>query len=141
VRPRRRADAGFSLIETLIAVAISGTLVVGIVSGYSTAILGSSRHGKVTDTDVLSRSVAESVEGQAYLPCPATTYSDTASDITYPAGWSASAVAIDVLWWHAATDTFTASCPDEGLQRVTVNVVSPDGDAVRSLQVFKRAAI
>lgn len=135
-----RPSAGFSLIETLIAVVLAGIVVTAVVAGYGTALRGSTRHRSLTDADMVARSVAESIEGQAYLPCPASAYSTSAGDIAYPQGWGPASVTLDVRWWHAGTDTFTASCPDEGLQQITITVSAPDHDVARSLQIYRRSA-
>lgn len=131
-RPRR--DAGFTLVEVLLAVAILGIGVLVIVGGMMTSIKVSDQGRRSAEALNYIRAYAESVAGETYKTCATST--DYAS-YTPPAAYSRSLV---VSNWDAATKTFPGSCPafpDSGLQRITLTITAPDS-TTEVLTVAKR---
>jgi prepilin-type N-terminal cleavage/methylation domain-containing protein len=127
-------DAGFSLVETLIAVAILGIGVVTVVSGMMTSIKISDLDRRQAEGQTALRAYAEAVTGDTYTGCAA---SYPAAAFSAPAGWTA---AMTVAYWSAGTSTFTPTCgTDSGLQRVTLTVTATDGRGSESLSLGKRA--
>ena len=138
MRPRRAAggvpDAGFSLVETLIAVAILGIGVVTVVGGMMTSITVSDLDRRQAEGQTALRAYAEAVAGDTYTGC-ASSYPATAFSV--PSGWTA---AMTVTYWSTATSTFAAACgTDSGLQRVTLTLTATDGRGSESLRLGKRA--
>jgi prepilin-type N-terminal cleavage/methylation domain-containing protein len=127
-------DAGFSLVETLIAVAILGLGVVTVVSGMMTSITIGDLDRRQADGQTALRAYAEAVAGDTYTGCAA---SYPAAAFSAPAGWTA---AMTVAYWSAGTSTFTPTCgTDSGLQRVTLTVTATDGRGSETLRLGKRA--
>lgn len=128
------ADAGFSLVETLIAVAILGLGVVTVVGGMMTSITVSDLDRRQAEGQTALRAYAEAVAGDTYAGC-ASSY--PAAAFSLPSGWTA---AMTVAYWSTATSTFAAACgTDSGLQRVTLTLTATDGRGSESLRLGKRA--
>lgn len=149
-------DAGFSLVEVLIAVAIMGIAMVAVLGALGTQISGVRVHRNQSDANTVVVSAAERVKDPslaAYAPCSdGSTYATVARAVTPPADWTArgwsaaSSMRVpSVLFWNGSA--FGATCYDNDstdtkrvlrLQLVTVEVTSPNGDDVETVQVVKR---
>jgi prepilin-type N-terminal cleavage/methylation domain-containing protein len=129
---RSRDDAGFTLVEVLLAVSILGLGVLVVVGGMMTSIMVSAQGRRSAEGQTAIRAYAEAVSGTAYSPC-ATTYASPGFAV--PSGWSTAPVSVS--YWNGSG--FVAGCaPDAGLQRVTLRLTSVDG-GVESLSLAKRA--
>jgi len=127
-------DAGFSLVETLIGVAILGVGVVTVIGGMMTSITVSDLDRRQADGQTALRAYAEAVAGDTYTGC-ASSY--PAAAFSAPSGWTA---AMTVAYWSTATSSFAAACgTDSGLQRVTLTLTATDGRGAESLRLGKRA--
>jgi prepilin-type N-terminal cleavage/methylation domain-containing protein len=107
---------GFSLVETAVAIALLGVIVVSILSGFSAATLAGNRHQQLTTLDILTRSDAEYIKSQAYIVKPAT-YTNLAA-----AGYSFSYV---VNYYLPSNGTFTTLNSENGLQELVLTVTGP----------------
>jgi prepilin-type N-terminal cleavage/methylation domain-containing protein len=128
-------DAGLTLVEVLLAVAILGIGVTAIVGGMMTSIKSSDMERRAADGQTAMRAYAEAVAGATYAAC-ASSY--TATGFTAPAGFSAS---MTVTYWNASTSSFGSSCTvptDSGLQKVALTVAATDGRATETLTIAKR---
>jgi prepilin-type N-terminal cleavage/methylation domain-containing protein len=147
-RPRPiGSEAGFSLAEIVITIAIVGITFTAILGGLITAITVSSQHQKQATADTLARSAAEWVKDpirNAYVNCAdVSTYGLTG--VSVPAGYSVSVSSVE--FWNgtapsggAYSPTFQSSCgSDPGLQRITITAFGPGAAATETLQVVKRA--
>jgi prepilin-type N-terminal cleavage/methylation domain-containing protein len=75
---RRKAyDAGFTLVEVMVAVVILGLSVAAAVGGLATAISGSNLHRSQADLDAALVTAAERLKTAAYEGC-GSSYSDVA---------------------------------------------------------------
>lgn len=120
-----RRRRGFSLIETLVALALLGVIVIAVLSAFSSATLAGYRHGLDTTLDRLVRSDAEFIKRQGYVrkPPPAGAYLNLAA----PAGY---AFAIQVWYYSpgpAPPRGFAAANPERGLQQITLTATAPGG--------------
>ena len=119
----RRPRAGFTLIETMVALGLLGVIVIAVLGAFSSAALAGSRHVVVTNLDRWARSDAEFIKRQGYIrkPPPAGTYANLAAP-----GY---AFAIQVSYYDPVTRTFgtSAAYPDRGLQQVVLTVNGPGG--------------
>lgn len=130
----RNHDAGFSLVECLITVALLGMSIVAIVGALGTAAATSGVQGRQAEADAALRNAAELVKSQAYLACPTPpTYSVTgatpSTEIT---------IAIEqVEHWNGSS--FQDACPvlDGGFQRITLQATA-GGNFERDLEMIKR---
>lgn len=135
---RGRGEAGETLVETLVAVAILGIAGVSILGGLMASIVGSDYHRHQATAETLVRAAAEAVKGATYQPCPAT--------YTLPSPGAGFASAITrVEYWSGTTvgnpNAFLPNCVtagDQGLQRITLTVTAADGRGTETIQVLKR---
>jgi prepilin-type N-terminal cleavage/methylation domain-containing protein len=148
-RPARfGSEAGFSLAEIVITIAIVGITFTAILGGMITAITVSSQHRKQATADTVARSAAEWIKDpaqNAYVNC-AGTGSYSLSGLTVPTGYAVSVTAVQ--YWNgtvpsgaAYQPTFQSGCPssDQGLQRITISATAPSSSATETVQVLKRA--
>lgn len=144
--PHRRHDAGESLLELLVAVALLGTASVSILAGFGTLIKTSAAGKKTADTATVLTAAAESVSDNVRNPyqadCQPLRY-DPLAGVTLPAGVAATEVSIDaVRYWDG--DEFVADAelcvddtvPEYRLQLVTVAVRTSASE--RTIDVVKR---
>lgn len=131
MRGAPRPDAGFSLVELMLAVAILGISALAIVGGMMTSIQVSDLGRRQAEGQTQVRAFAEAVAGAPYSTC-ATSY---ATSYAPPAGYGTS---MTVAYWDG-TSSFTSTCPtDTGLQRVTLTVTADDGRGSESVAIAKR---
>lgn len=122
-----------TLVEMLLAVAIMGIGVLGVVAGMMTSIQVSDLGKNAADGQTALRSYAEAVTGDTYSSC-ATTY--PAAGFTTPTGWTSS---MTVAYWNKGSSTFGSTCgTDSGLQRVTLSLTANDGRGTETLRLVKR---
>ena len=124
---RQVPDAGFSLIELLIATAIMGTAVIALVTGMGTLLNSSSQNRQATTSAIVARSYAEALDVAVAQPGAWCSSSYTVS-YTPPAGYSVTPTAAPCPANNATTPQF---------QRVTIVVTSPS-TATESLTVVVR---
>jgi prepilin-type N-terminal cleavage/methylation domain-containing protein len=114
---------GFSLIETTVALALLGVIVVTIMSAFSAVTLAATRHQQETTLDRLSRSDAEYIKSQIYSATPKTTPYLNLSVSGY-------AFTYQVLYYAAGPPpTFLATNADAGLQEIVLTVSGPNGSS------------
>ena len=140
-RPRRD-EAGTTLVEVLMTVAILGIAVVAIVAAMGTSIIGTDHHRKQAQAQTVLLSATDAVKSQTanpYQPCATTGSYSAGSNVTLPAGWTASAVTVrSVKYWNGSAFAVSCPSPDSKLQLIDVQVATPDGRATESVAVVKR---
>ena len=131
---RRGRDAGFTLVESLVAIALLGLSVVAILGAIGTAASTTGLQARQADADAGLRSGAELVKSQPYVACPAIPAYDPSQATTAPD------LELTATVEHWDGSSFVGSCPlvDGGFQRVTVTATAANGAFTRSLQVIKR---
>jgi len=136
---RCRGEAGESLAELLVAIAIVGIAVVVIVGSMAAAIGLSTQHRQQATGSTLLTSAADAVKSTGYLPCSPTApdYSPALGTVTIPSGYTVTVNNVRSL------DTTGASVPcpstDTKLELVTVSVKNPSG-VTTSVDVTKRTS-
>lgn len=130
----RARDGGFTLVESLVAIALLGLSVVAILGAIGTAASTTGLQARQADADAGLRSGAELVKSQPYVACPAVAAYDPSQATTSPD------LTLTATIEHWNGSTFVASCPvvDGGFQRVTVTATAANGAFTRSLEVVKR---
>jgi prepilin-type N-terminal cleavage/methylation domain-containing protein len=146
------SDAGFSLVEILITIAIVGITFSAILGGLMASITVSALQRKEATADTIVRSAAELVkdsEQNPYRNCAGTgAYSLTG--LSVPSGFSVQITS--VAYWNGDgiggpsgvltpyAVGFQPNCPsqDHGIQQITISATSSDGQATESVQVIKR---
>ncbi len=101
-----RSESGMSLIETLVALALLGTIGVGFLSSMGTATKATIVADEQVTAESLARSEIEYIKTSNYQ---SSYLIDPALDI--PSGWSISDPAVEAL--HD---------PDDGIQKVVISV-------------------
>lgn len=129
---RADSEAGFTLVELLLAVGILGISGVALIGGMMTSIQVSDLGRRQAEGQGEVRAYAEAVAGAAYANCAAS-YSTFYSP---PSGYTAT---MTVAYWDG-TSAFTSTCgTDSGLQRVTLTVSATDGRGSETVAIAKRA--
>jgi type II secretory pathway pseudopilin PulG len=160
----RRGEAGETLVEILITVAIVGIGVVTIMGAIWTALRVADYHRKTTNADVVLRNFAEAMQEKSgtfqYKPCATLTganayptYTPVAPDTDHhPATYQATITKIEYLTGYTAGNdptwqNSTSGCPgggDQGAQRITLKVDGPTNDpqvrGVETVTIVKRDA-
>lgn len=118
-----KGEKGFTIIETLVALALLGIIAVAFLSGVATASKASSIANERAIAESLVRSEAEYVKSCAYQ--------DSASEypvdpsLTVPDSWIVPPPVVGLV--HAT---------DDGIQEVTVTA-EHNGEEVLSLKIYK----
>src|SRR6202022_4602540 len=112
----RRHSGGFSMVETMVAIALLGVIVVSVVSAFSTVSLATQRYGVTTNLDRLTRSEAEFIKSQTYIRKGGAPYRNLAAP-----GY---AFAVQILYYNPVNQTFTAANNDVGLQEIVLTVTA-----------------
>jgi prepilin-type N-terminal cleavage/methylation domain-containing protein len=147
--PRRspHSEAGFSLPEVLITIAIVAITFTAILGGMITSISVSALHRKQATADTVGRDAAEWIKDSLknpYAPCAGpNTY--TFTRLSVPSGFSVSVQSVQ--YWNgvapssaAYAPAFVSVCPatDQGIQRITIVASSSDGQDTERVQILKR---
>ncbi len=141
-----RDEQGFSLTESVVALAVLGLVVASMVGGMATSIATSDIHRQQSETNAVLVSAAEYVKNAVYQPC-ASSY--PVADSALPSSWSTvpqDPVMTTVRSWNpvALTWDLPPICHDTdgsslfAMQKVTINVIDPGGRASASLDIIKR---
>ena len=145
VRQAQR-QAGFTLVEVLLAIAVLGIGVLATVSGMMTSIKVSTQGQAAAESLTALRGYAEAVAEAPYVECGAlspSAYTPAFTSFSVPAGLTATSTLQRWSGGSAATGTFvsTVACtsPDAGIQKITLTVTGTDG-VVQSLGLVKRRA-
>jgi Tfp pilus assembly protein PilV len=132
-----RTEAGTTLVEVLITVAILGIGVVGVVGALGTSIIGTDHHRKQAQAHTVLLSAVDAVKSQPYQAC-ASSYA-ASTGVTLPAGWTSSTISVpSVTYWDGSAFSSACPSPDSKLQLVKIQVASADGRATESVSVVKR---
>jgi hypothetical protein len=128
---RLSSEAGETLAELLVTIAILGVAIVAIVGGLGDAILASTVHRSHATADAAARSAAEKLKNRDIATMPwnsSGTYSISGATIT----------AQCLKDTDAIPPTFD-TCPagDLGLQKLTVAVSGPKG-VTETFEILKR---
>ena len=157
--PGERSEAGETLIEVIIATALMGLAVVGIIGGLAATVLGSHVHREQADGSAVLGSAMERTKSTDFdfsnVDCTISAanreknYETTAGGATLPPNWPPPPAGTS--YFHASilfenvslvgsvpTVSFTGNCVD-GLRRqlVTLTLTSPDRRAVPALSFIK----
>lgn len=126
-------EAGETLVEVLVAIAILGLAAVAILAGLQLSVKSSDIHRKEATGGSYVRSLAEAVESYVaaapanYKPCAIAGYYTGKVTLALPTGYTPTAAAAQV--WNGSA---WAPCgSDTGVQRVMLTVTSP-GDATHT---------
>lgn len=141
--PRAAVEEGFTLVECVISIAILGIAFAALLGGMATSATTSDFHRKEATANTLLVSSAEAVKDEIRNPfrnanCSTSAAYNPYTGITLPTpSWTITSA--PVQYWNGTA--FGATCfPAYRLQLVTLSVHSPDGRAVETVGVVKRAS-
>jgi Tfp pilus assembly protein PilV len=137
-------DAGFSLTESIIAVALMAIAVVPILLAAGLTLRTSSQSRSLTRVETVLANAADRVN-RAPEGCDYAVYVQAAA---LAEGWQASQAAVSYQYYEPGASATTGgawksgACPSgvrsTGLvQMVTISLTAPDGMTVRTVQVVK----
>ena len=132
----RSSEAGETLVEVLMTVAIIGIAMVSILAGIGASIRFSATHRTAAGSGVALASAAEAVKGASggsatCATLSTSTYATAVATAPRPSGWSSADVTIE-----------SASCVAVNgiaLPRITIVATAPAGGSVESLTVVRRS--
>lgn len=141
-----RRDAGFSLVEMVVTIALIGIAIIPIMVAAYALVKNSNYNRNATRVETVLSNAADRVN-RAGGGCD---YSDYWTAAVQAAKWQPEQVAVQYEWyepgatattqgvWHVDVD----GCPDSGytdelVQRITITLESPDGHVSRSVEVVK----
>src|SRR5262249_31396811 len=129
-RARRRSEAGETLAEVLVTIAILGLAVTVIVGALGAALKASAVHRNHAPADTVARGSAETLKDRKLAW--------TASGAYTVSGANGVTVSVSARCWNGDSPATFAACPngDRGLQRLTVTA-SANG-ATEVVTVLKR---
>ncbi|MEM1335128.1 MAG: prepilin-type N-terminal cleavage/methylation domain-containing protein [Actinomycetota bacterium] len=167
----RRRDAGFTLSEVLVAVALLGVSVVTIIGGVRAVVTASATSDEQAKVEAVLVSASDRLRAAEYIPCPDLDgdYGALTAAAASTVGWNADRVdVVRIQYWDPTagsppgadaidadgdwSPTNSLSSPtgcqtDIGLttartlQKLTIRVTSPDGSLARSIDVVKSPII
>jgi hypothetical protein len=139
----RGADRGSTLIEIVLAIALTGIVVLPLLSAVRTGISASRVNEGAANAETAIVDAADRIN-RAPQTCDYTQYV-VASVVTK--GWDASAATAVTQAYDPATGTWRPAGPGAGcllagptenlVQLVTITITTPKGDVSRTMQVVK----
>jgi len=125
-------EAGVSLIETLIALALMGIIAAAFLGGMTTASKATSLADERATAESLARSQMEYVKGQGYISYADPSHGEYALIVT-PSGYSVETTAVPI---DPDTGEPLAEGEDNGIQKITVKAMH-NGELVITLENYK----
>lgn len=151
---RSNADAGNTLIEVLIAIMLTGTLIIAVIGAMRVVISASAFSDEQAGVEAVLGGAADQLGGVTLIPCPdlsgPNSYEQFAQSGAASVDWPASTASIeeikfwnpDTVDWEASNGIGSDSCDSKvflstakAMQRVRVRVTSPNGSVTRTIDV------
>jgi prepilin-type N-terminal cleavage/methylation domain-containing protein len=138
----RRDDAGVTLIEVVVAIALLGLAAVAVLGAFATLSVTSTRHRDLADVQSVLASAAEMVTAPSTtrVACASpSNYQTAARAAVLPASWSPNTVLVTAVQYWDGTNFGSACYDSKGfrLQKITISVTSMNGRAAQSVDVYK----
>ena len=149
LRARPSGDAGESLIEVLLSIALMGIGFAAVLGAMQLGLTGSEVHRSQATSETVMLSAVERVKAASttYEPCAVANDSHylPQAQSAVPSGWAAATVSIPSVQYWNGTGFQSGGCaaleaiaPILRIQLITVQVTSPNGDATESMSFVKR---
>jgi prepilin-type N-terminal cleavage/methylation domain-containing protein len=135
-------ESGFTLVEMLIAVFIMGLIATAVLGALGTVVRASRSSNELARVEAVMSAAADRLEVTPYIPCATTSsYAPPVKSASGTVEWGPSTVSVlSVTYWNG-TAFVAGPCSTtstlNAIQRITFEVVSPDGVARRQMEVVK----
>ncbi len=123
-------QAGFSLIETLVAVAILAAIGVVFMNAMTTGFLSTGIQDEQVTAESLARTQLEIIKAATYAP----SYNAT---VEMPLQYLIT-IESPYVKWNATNDTWVVFADDTNLQKITVRVTRTGGKPVLAVEALKK---
>ena len=143
----RTADDGITLVEVVIAIALTGGIVVAIMGSLFTVIRSANQNDDASKLQAVIGGATDQLLAVDWESCPdgSDRYRNAAQAAAARVDWDAATVTVvDVDYWSAASDDWTENCSGaatpgsvDALQRITITVQAPDASRSKSFDVIK----
>lgn len=157
---RRRRDAGVSLLEILISIALLSTVVVATLTTMRTSITASALDRDHANAHAWLQTAADMLYARELIPCGSMDPGNPANDLALiaaeyeatmqqtenPEGWAAANLSVLSLeWWSidinsqgVGTEAWGTKCDsgDTNLQKIEMQVRADDGRIVEEVEVI-----
>lgn len=156
---QRRGDDGFTLSEVIVAISLTGVLILAVMAGAWTLVRASRVSDDQAAVEATLGAAADRLTQFGWQPCPemanvdSATYAQVVGAAAERVNWPTSSVQIDQIhYWNIETEQFevanpfadpaTGSCTPTDvssaaakMQMVRIRVTSPGGTQSRTLDV------
>ncbi len=144
---RTSVDRGITLIEVVIAIALTGGVVVAILGAVFGVVRSTSQNAQAIRIQAVVGAAGDQLNSVEWEPCPddSDRYDNAVAAAADRVGWSPSSVTIEAIdHWNPGTGSWSSDCngaaslgTSETLQRVTIRVTSPDGVQDKRFDIVK----
>lgn len=157
---RRHGDSGTTLVEILVSIVLIGTAVVATLGALRISVIGGTIHRDHANAHAWLQSASDVLYASAKEPCSTSLgdggksviigkYQPVVDVVANPEGWTNSQIKVVGLEFWNASDTdgdrvveyrFGTVCQASinlSLQRVTLEVRSPDGKIIEQVELVK----
>ena len=144
IGPDQPADAGYSLVEVVVAIGLLGLAVIPLLGAVKAGIQVSSVSRAAAKAETAMINAADRIN-RAPLSCNYTLYAQAAVQTE---GWPANAASVTQEWYDPQTNSWVdegpsgdgcpyASVTEDLVQRVTIDINVPSSGISRRIQVVK----
>lgn len=132
-----RSDAGLTLVEVLVTIAIMATLFAAVLGGMATMVKTSALHRRQADVGAVVRTASEQIKAAPYVPCTTAGFPSqyTLAASTIPTVQNPTVVGVFKVTDQTATLQGCSS--DTGLQLVQVRASSIVAGTTEDLWIVK----
>lgn len=143
----KEPDKGVSLVEVIIALALTGGVVISILGALITVIRSADQNEETAKVQAVVGGAADALADATWVACPevSDSYVGPIRSAAARVDWEVDTVTIeDIDYWNPVTNDWTEECngaasigTSERLQLVTVRITSPDARFTKTFDVVK----
>lgn len=140
-------DRGISLVEVVVAIALTGGVVVAILGAVFTVVRSTSQNEQATRIQAVVGAAADQLNSVEWEACPddSDRYDNAVAAAADRVGWDPTAVTIEEIdYWNPGAGSWSDACngaaslgTSETLQRVTIRVTAPNSSQDKTFEIVK----